>query len=251
MISVEILIPLFFLTALLYSMAGFGGGSTYLALLVLFSVSYQVIPSTALICNIIVVSGGCYYYIKNKQFSLNLVLPFLITSIPLAFVGGSIPLNKSIFMVLLGLSLLIASFRMFITEKQAANTDKISKKKVWSIGLISGAILGLLSGLTGIGGGIYLAPTLYFLGWGKPRTIAASASFFILANSIAGLSGQLLKNSFLLDWNLITPLAFSVFLGGQVGSRLSSQKLNLNFIKKLTASLILFVSVRILYQTLF
>ena len=98
--SLEFLIILFFVTAFLYSMVGFGGGSTYLALLVLFAIPYEMIPNTALICNIIVVSGGCYFFIKERHFSFRIMLPFLLTSIPFAFLGGRVPVSKTIFKTL-------------------------------------------------------------------------------------------------------------------------------------------------------
>jgi len=246
--ELTLLIPLFLITALLYSMVGFGGGSTYLALLALFGVSYTYIPSTALICNIIVVSGGCYFFIKEKHFKLKYVLPFLITSMPLAYLGGSLEINKNTFFLLLALSLLIASARMFLSDNKFKREQNVSTKAIWGFGLPIGALLGFLSGVTGIGGGIFLAPVLYLLGWTKAKTVAASASFFILVNSLAGLSGQFYKNSFTIDWELILPLAIAVFIGGQIGSRLSAKNLSLTLLKRLTASLVLFVSLRIFWQ---
>lgn len=247
---IEVLISLFFITALFYSLVGFGGGSLYLALLVLSSLSYEIIPSTALICNIIVVSGGCYYFTKEKYFSLRLALPFLLTSIPFAFIGGRLPVPKTVFLLLLGGSLFVASLRLFISDKEKQKVVRVTTCHLWMYGLPLGATLGFLSGLVGIGGGIFLAPVFYFLRWASARTIAATASFFILVNSASGLLGQLIKRSFVLDWRVILPLAIAVFFGGQIGSRLSSQKLNVNVLKKLTATLILFVSIRILVQTL-
>lgn len=240
----------FFLTSLVYSMVGFGGGSTYLALLVLFSIPYEMIPSTALVCNIIVVSGGCYFFIKEKHFSLRLMLPFLLTSIPSAFIGGRVSVNKTTFLLLLGFSLFAASLRMFFSDKETVKKYRVSNRRLWGVGLPIGAVFGFLSGLTGIGGGIFLAPCLYLLGWAPARTIAATASFFILMNSVSGLFGQLIKRAFVLDWRLLFPLALAVFIGGQIGSRLSSRKLNIDLLKKLTATLVFFVSVRILFQML-
>lgn len=241
----------FLLTSLVYSMVGFGGGSTYLALLVLVAVPYEMIPTAALICNIIVVSGGCYFFIKERHLSLKLLLPFLFTSIPFSFLGGRISVGKTLFFLLLGISLFAASLRLFFSDKETQRATQVSRRQLWGVGLPIGAAFGFLSGLTGIGGGIFLAPCLYLLGWASPRTIAASASFFILVNSIAGLFGQLIKQTFVPDWSLIFPLAIAVFVGGQIGSRLGSRGLNVTLLKKLTATLVFFVSVKILFQTLF
>ena len=140
---------------------------------------------------------------------------------------------------------MIASLRMFFSDKEKQTVVQVSNRQLWRCGLPLGAALGFLSGLTGIGGGIFLAPLLYLLGWAPARTIAAGASFFIFVNSASGLLGQLIKRSFVLDWQLIFPLAIAVFIGGQIGSRFSSQKLNTDILKKLTATLVFFVSVRI------
>ena len=243
-----ILIPLFFITAIFYSMVGFGGGSTYLALLALMGVAYTVMPSTALLCNIIVVTGGCYFFFKNKSFSLKCILPFLILSLPMAYIGGRLSVNKTTFFILLGFALLTASLRMLFATDKFKEIEIPTWHKAWLVGLPLGGLMGFLSGVTGIGGGIFLAPILYFLRWGKAKTIAASASLFILTNSIAGLMGQLVKNSFKLDWSLIFPLAIAVMLGGQIGSRLAVEKINKTVMMKLTAYLILFVALRIFWQ---
>lgn len=245
---VTTLAPLFFLTAILYATVGFGGGSTYLALLALAGVAYRLLPSTALICNIIVVSSGCYFFVKERHLSLKAVLPFLVTSIPLAYVGGRLMVGKTAFLILLGIALFIAAMRMFLDDRKFQKVKALSWGEALRFGLPIGAVLGFLSGITGIGGGIYLAPVLYFLGWAPSKTVAASASVFILLNSAAGLAGQLVKNSFVVEWHLVAPLALVVFLGGQIGSRLGSKRLSLFVVQRLTAVLILFVSLRILWQ---
>lgn len=242
------LVPLFFITALFYSSVGFGGGSTYVALLALIGMPMNVLPSTALTCNIIVVLGGCYFFWKEKNISPKLVLPFLIASIPFAYLGARLPISKQLFLFLLGMSLFVASLRLFLKFDQREEERKLSVKQVLLAGVPIGAGLGFLSGLTGIGGGIFLAPVLYFLRWGNAKKIAAAASVFILANSVSGLAGQVIKNSFVMQWDVILPLGLSVFLGGQIGSRLVNQKYNLSWVQKMTATLILVASVRILWN---
>lgn len=245
--EISILVALFFLTALTYSIAGFGGGSTYIALLALWGVSHVTLPSIALVCNLIVVSGGCYFAIKQGHLSLKHVLPFVIPSFPLAYLGARIPLSQNIFLTLLGIALLVAALRLFLPIQEKSPVA-ISNQKAWGLGLPLGAGLGFLSGLTGIGGGIYLAPIFYLLRWAPAKTIAASASFFILVNSFFGLIGQLTKSHWSIDVSLLWPLAIAVFLGGQIGSRLTFKRFPLHYLKYATASLVLFVSLRILFQ---
>lgn len=241
------LIPLFFITALIYSSVGFGGGSTYLALLVLFQISYTAIPKIALICNILVVSGGLYHYARTKNLSLHLVLPFILTSIPFAYLGGRIPISKELFLILLGFSLLIAGIRMLFASELVARSQNIVAPKAWAIGLPVGAFLGLLSGLVGLGGGIFLSPLMYFLGWGKPKQIAASSSIFIFVNSVAGLWGQSAKILSDIEWQWLVPLMLAVVAGGQIGSRLSVGKLSPFALQRTTAVVVLLVAARIFW----
>ncbi len=241
------LVPLFFLTALLYSTAGFGGGSTYLALLALFAFPYLDMPRVALICNITVVLGGCYFFVRAGHFSARKTLPFLVTSIPAAYLAGRIPVEKTVFISLLALSLAIAGARMLITDKSFQVRKDIEWKQAWLVGLPIGALLGALSGLVGIGGGIFLAPVLFLLGWSHAKEVAASASVFILVNSMAGLVGQLSKGGWAIEMNLLIPLLLAVFLGGQIGSRLGSGVISKQVLQRVTAVLILFVSGRLVW----
>lgn len=237
---------LFFITALLYAMAGFGGGSTYIALMVMAGLSYITIPQMALICNIVVVVGGCYHFARSGHLKWQRLVPFLITSIPMAFIGGRIPISKSIFLILLGLSLFTAGIRLLVLPP-AQNDAKKEPLHTWKIGLPIGAALGFLSGLVGIGGGIFLSPILYFLKWGSAREIAALCSLFILLNSLSGVVGQFSKSGIMLDVPLITILIVAVFIGGQIGTRLTIYRLPLQRIQQLTAFFVLSVAIKILW----
>lgn len=244
------LIPLFFVTALIYSSVGFGGGSTYLALLVLFNFPYESMPKVALLCNLVVVSGGLYHYVKNRHLSIHLILPFIVTSIPFAYLGGKTPIQKPTFLLLLAISLVATGLRLLFTDQSSPAETQLSSKKMWMAGLPLGAFLGFFSGSVGIGGGIFLAPILYFLGWGNAREIAAGSCFFIFVNSLSGLLGQLNKGNLAIENELIFPLIFTVFIGGQIGSKLSVGRIPLMSLQRITAVLILFVSAKMLWRFL-
>ena len=243
-----VLTPLFFVVALLYSSAGFGGGSSYLAILALFSLEYATIKATALLCNIMVVSNGTYLFAKAGHLNLKKIAPLIILSIPLAYLGGRIALKESIFFITLGIVLLVVTLLLLFPIQQ--NQSKQPKhNNVLINGLIGGGI-GFLSGLVGIGGGIFLAPILHLSRWDKAKAIAGTASLFILVNSIAGLIGQASKSEFTIPWSLLSALLIAVFLGGQIGSRISSTWLSPQRIKQITAVLIFIVAIRILVKYL-
>lgn len=248
MIDMTLLTILFFFVALLYSMVGFGGGSSYIALLILFGVSYTQAPTIALICNIIVVLGGFFHSFRNRNLSFKTLLPFLITSVPFAYLGGLIPLPKLLFQSLLGLTLLTVALKMIFYKRVDKNYTDCLEKPPFLLAAFFGMLLGFLSGLVGIGGGIFLAPLLYLFKWGRPKQIAGTASGFILFNSLAGFVGQVSKHG---NFQIIQdywPMMLAVLLGGQLGSILGHQKIPQRKIEVLTSYLILFVSTRILWN---
>ena len=181
----------FFITALLYSSVGFGGGSTYLALMLIWDIPYYIFPVIALFCNIIVVSGNSINYIRSGNLSLKLLFPYLIGSIPFTFFGATLQISKELFEILLFLILFVAGVMLFIESRILNKSDfKINEfSKVFSI--IIGSIIGFFSGIVGIGGGIFLSPILFLLKAGYPKQIACAASLFILINSVFGVFGQL------------------------------------------------------------
>lgn len=236
---------LFAVTALFYASVGFGGGSSYLALLTLWGVNYAIVPAIALICNIIVVSGNSVHYVRAGYLNWRLLLPPTVASVPFAYIGGRMPIGKEQFLILLCITLLIAGIRMILNYRTYGD-DMVSYRQLSPvIGGGIGAVLGLISGIVGIGGGIFLAPILYNLRAGTPKQIATTASLFILFNSIAGLIGQLQKNGMtesLLDfWYL----PFLVFIGGQLGNFLTIKLIPSRIIALLTAGLVLFVAIRL------
>ncbi len=242
------LAPLFFTVALVYSMVGFGGGSSYIALLVIFDTPYELIPIVALICNITVVAVGSMNFIRSHHVCWPLVWPFVVTSVPASYVGGQIPAEKTTFLLVLGVVLLIAGCRMIWcadAQHTAAAALRPLVIRIW--GPVIGVLLGLVSGFVGIGGGIFLAPIMHAFGWGKPKQIAATASLFILANSVAGLGGQLQKHGVAPELPAFALLPVAVLVGGYLGSGIGSRRLNQRHIVKITGVVVLAAAVRILY----
>ncbi|MDA8775913.1 sulfite exporter TauE/SafE family protein [Alphaproteobacteria bacterium] len=246
-----ILPVLFFATAALYATVGFGGGSTYTALLVMMDDAIWRIPIIALICNITVVAAGSYLAVTRRAFVWQHAAPFFIASVPLAFIGGLIALRDETYITLLAISLLLAGLRLLlIGDKDIIASPTQSTGKAIAIG----GALGLLSGMVGIGGGIFLAPILYYLRWADSKTIAALCSFFILVNSLAGLAGQLVKNGAGVIPEIAEvalPLMAATLLGGLLGARLLLEYLSSNKIQQITALLIIFVATRLLLQLYF
>ncbi|MDA9710025.1 sulfite exporter TauE/SafE family protein [Candidatus Pelagibacter sp.] len=241
-----IILPvLFFITAILYSSVGFGGGSTYLALLLIWDIPYYIFPVIALMCNIIVVSGNSFNYIRAGNHNFNLLLPFLIGSIPFAFLGGALKIDKDFFEILLFFVLSIAGILLLINNKSYENENLIIKKINFIYSLAIGSILGLVSGIVGIGGGIFLSPILFLLKAEKPRIISTTASLFILINSISGILGQFTKDKTFDELINYWPLFLSVLIGGLIGNYLNLKIFSNRILTILTSLLVIFVSVRI------
>jgi uncharacterized membrane protein YfcA len=238
-----ILIICFFFIAMIYASVGFGGGSSYIALLAqgFFFLNAAEIKTTALLCNIVVVTGGTYLFYKEGKLNLKKCWPFLVASIPLAYAGALLRIQDATFFVVLGITLLIASLLLWI---QPSGSGGIKSDNLIANATIGGGV-GFLSGLVGIGGGIFLSPILHLTKWDDAKKISALASAFILVNSISGLAGQVQKTHNI-DWRFVLPLAVSVLIGGQVGSRLGAQKFNALYIKRITAVLILLAGINIL-----
>ena len=247
-----IILPiLFFITAILYSSVGFGGGSTYLALLLIWDIPYYIFPVVALVCNIIVVSGNSINYIRAGNHNFKLLIPFLIGSVPLAFFGGTLKIDKELFEILLFFVLSIAGLLLLINNKSYQNDNLVIKKISSFFNLMIGAILGLVSGIVGIGGGIFLSPILFLIKAEKPKVIATTASLFILINSISGILGQLTKENILIVLPEYLPLFICVLLGGLIGNYLNLKIFTGRVLAILTSVLVIFVSIRMGYRILF
>ena len=239
-----ILSILFFVTAILYASVGFGGGSTYLALLLVFGVPYYIFPVIALICNIFVVSGNSFNYIKAGNLNLKLLIPYLIGSVPLAYIGGSLPVDKNLFEILLFLVLTFAGIMLLINFKSYDDEDVKYKDIPMFISIMIGGILGFISGVVGIGGGIFLSPILFLIKAAKPKHIVTAASLFILINSIFGIIGQLTKNIVLIEVSNYWYLFLAVMIGGHIGNFLNLKIFPTRILALITATLVLFVAIR-------
>jgi len=239
---------LFFVTAILYSSVGFGGGSTYLALLFIWGVPYFIFPLIALACNIVVVSGNCYNYIRAGNLNLKLLIPYLIGSIPLAFIGGSLPIEKKLFEILLFLVLAVAGILLLFNFKSYEDKKESYRKIPVVVSVLVGGILGFISGVVGIGGGIFLSPMLFLIKAGRPKHIVTSASLFILINSLSGIIGQLTKNAVLSEIQNYWFLLLAVLIGGQVGNFLNLKIFPTRVLALVTSCLVLFVVIRMGYK---
>jgi hypothetical protein len=237
----------FLVTAVLYASVGFAGGSTYNALLALAGVDHRVFPIVALVCNLIVAVGGSVHFARAGLVPWRKVLPLLALSVPAAWIGGMLPVSRHLFLVLLGSSLLVAGVLLLVQPER-----ELPERRATIVGPAVAAPLGLLSGIVGIGGGIFLAPMLHLIGWDRARRVAATASVFILANSLAALGGQLTKVAghpeLISAATSYWPLALAVLVGGQFGSRAGVRLLPPAWLRRMTAMLILYVSIRILLQ---
>ena len=243
-----ILSILFFVTAILYSSVGFGGGSAYLALLLISGVPYFIFPILALSCNIIVVSGNCFNYIRAGNLNLRLLIPYLIGSMPLAFIGGSLPIEKKLFEILLFLVLTIAGILLLLNFRSYDDKEESYRKIPIIISILIGGVLGFISGVVGIGGGIFLSPILFLIKAGRPKHIVTTASLFILINSLSGIVGQLTKNVVISEIPNYWFLLLVVLIGGQVGNFLNLKIFPTRILALVTSCLVLFVAIRMAYK---
>lgn len=236
----------FFVTALLYAAVGFGGGSTYSALLSLVGFDYRLLPLVSLACNIVVVSGSTVRFARARAVPWRGALALALVAAPFAYLGGRTPIREATFLLVLGLGLVGAGLALLLPRPlhQAAQPATAAR----FMPLIS-APLGYLAGLVGIGGGIFLAPLLHLTQWASARQIAATTSLFILINSLAGLVGQLSKNGADRVAETLTgalPLLVAVIIGGQLGSLLALRFLPEPVIRWLTAALTIWAGSRLL-----
>ncbi len=238
----------FFLIATLYSSVGFGGGSSYLAILALYLKDALLMKTTGLLCNLVVVSSGSFLFAKKGLLNWRKCIPIITSGLLAAFLGSLIVLKQGAFFISLGAVLILSGLLLFIQFfNKREDRAPVAGTPLW-MDVFTGAVIGFLSGLVGIGGGILLSPVLNLLRWDSPKKIAALASFFILVNSAAGLLGQLISGHFKADIAFAGVLLAAVFLGGQLGTRISLRILRPSLIKGLTGLLVLYIGAKLVLQ---
>ncbi len=247
LINPWLLAGLFGLVAFLYSSVGLAGGSSYIALLTIFGASYVFIPTISLAMNILVSSIGAINYFRGHHARFRLIFPFLISSIPMAYWGGSIHLPANIFNILLIIFLSIVALRIYLFNKFSLHYELDNKSKIIA-SLFIGIILGFISGALGLGGGIYLIPLIILLGLGTEKEAAACGSFFIWVNSIAGILARL-QTQPLPDAGII-PLLIFVGIGGYAGSFLGANRFKPRTMQRLLGIIVLIAIIFLLKKVL-
>jgi uncharacterized protein len=234
-----------FLIAFLYASVGFGGATGYLAVMSFFDIPSTIAASTALSLNVIVSGIAFVNFARYRHLHINLLWPFLVTSIPAAFIGGTLQVGQVAYQVLLNLVLFIVALRMLLGDSKISYSQN-ANPPIWQVAILVGAILGLLSGILGIGGGVFLAPIILLAGWGSPKHAAASSAGFIFLNSIAGLTGRAWGGT--LQFGEYGPVLIVLgILGGLVGSYIGARHLPGQMIRRLLGVVLLIAVTRFLF----
>lgn len=241
-ISILVLV-LFALVAFLYSSVGHGGASGYLAIMAMVGVAPMMMKQSALVMNLAVSLFSFIGFYRAGAFKLKLFLPFMLASIPMAYLGGTMSLSDSIYKKILAICIFISIIRMVFQfeDNQKPNT----KIPLWA-GLLSGGSIGLISGLIGIGGGIILSPLMLLMRWAKLRETAAVSALFIFVNSLSGFYGQVQKNGFYLTQDLQFAIIATI-IGGVLGSYFGSHKFKTKTLRYLLAIGLTIASLKLLF----
>jgi uncharacterized protein len=254
-LTLLVLVPLFFAISFVYSSVGFGGASSYTAILILAGITIFSVPPISLILNIIVSFMAFLSYIKAQYFSPKLSLPFL-SSIPFAFYTGQMILPQKTLTIIFIITLFAASAALLTSKRATKNQQESEMKestnlnytKMAIIGIPLGALLGSVAGLIGIGGGIWLSPLLILTGLANPKQSAATASLFILTNSISGFAAQSISKP--LDLYFLFPLACVVLAGGIIGSRLGAFRFDHDKIRMIIGAIVAVAAINLTIKLL-
>ena len=254
-LTLLVLVPLFFAISFVYSSVGFGGASSYTAILILAGISIFSVPPISLVLNIIVSCMAFLSYIKAQYFSPKLSLPFL-SSIPFAFYTGQMILPQKTLTIIFIITLFAASAALLTSKRATKNQQESETKrstnlnyiKMAIIGIPIGALLGSVAGLIGIGGGIWLSPLLILTGLANPKQSAATASLFILTNSISGFAAQSISKP--LDLYFLFPLACVVLAGGIIGSRLGAFRFDHDKIRMIIGAIVAVAAINLTIKLL-
>ncbi len=235
LIPITVLAAIFAVIAFFYASVGLGGGSSYTALLAIFGAGTVTIPLVSLTLNILVTTVGSIVFLLHGHARLRLIAPFVIASVPMAYLGGTLHLQKTLFSILLMVSLSVAAARIYFP---AASTPlKLEKREKILLALGGGALLGLLAGITGIGGGVYLVPLVILLGLGTAKEAAACGAFFIWVNSASGLIARLQFNE--IDLVPYLPLVLGAVLGGMAGSLMGAGRFQVRTMQRILGSILI------------
>jgi len=234
---------LFLAVAFLYSSVGHGGASGYLAVMSLFAFTPKEMSATALLLNILVAGIALVSYYRSGHFSFRFALPFLMFSIPMAFLGGIIQISSGFYKLLLATALLFAAFRLIIKfQPPEPLTDSYHSPSL-SIALLAGGSIGLLSGIVGIGGGIFLSPLIMLRRWADTKKTAAVSACFIVCNSIAGLAGRFTQNS--LTIGELAPFIIAAVCGGILGSLLGAKKFSTLLLRRILGIVLIIAAIKL------
>ena len=236
---------LVFLIAALYSSVGHGGASGYLAGLALFGVPPAQMATTALILNVLVAGIASISYIRAGHFSSRLFWPLAIVSIPLAFAGGLLKVSDPLYYLLLAIALLFAAIRLSLSLASVKTIEEVRQMPL-AVSLPVGGGIGLLSGIVGVGGGIFLSPIMLLLKWATAKQTAATAAVFIVVNSLAGLGGRALRH----DLSLLPaiPLLAAAFAGGLLGSSWGAERLSSLSLRRVLALVLAFAATKLIFR---
>ncbi len=236
LISPFLLAAIFFIIAFIYSMVGLGGGSSYTALMAIVGMNYLAIPLISLTLNLFVTTVSSFNYIRRRHARWNLILPFVLSSMPAAYLGGSLELPKDQFYWVLLASLVFVALRIYVWDNLSMKID-LGEHAQLMTSIISGAVLGLIAGIVGIGGGIYLVPLIILLGLGTEKEAAACGAIFIWMTSCSGLIARLQYHS--IEFSNYVPLIIAVLIGGFAGSWLGSSRLPPKVMQKVLGLIVL------------
>ena len=242
--SILLIVPLVFFVAVLYSIVGHGGASGYIAVLTLFSIPAVVVASTALVLNLVVAGISMLYFWRGGHFRFHLLWPFLVTSMPAAYLGGAIMIDAKTYEFILSLVLLFAAYRLLIGKNKIKNINDFPEKIWMKLGL--GAVLGFISGLIGVGGGIFLSPLLLFLGWADAKATASVSAVFIFFNSITGILGRVNHHNFSLGIDGIGWIFLAAIIGSLLGSRLGAYKFTSPILYRVLGTVLFLAGVKLL-----